>query len=104
ALTRVLLNLTTNALKATERGAVEISVREIEGDRDRLEFSVSDTGPGVEATAGQPADSASGRCLTSAGLGLRICRRMLSQLRSSLHCESSRMGTRFHFEVHAPSV
>lgn len=104
ALTRVLLNLTTNALKATERGAVEISVREVEGDRDRLEFSVLDSGPGIEATAAQHGDSAPGRSLTSAGIGLRICRRMMSQLRSSLHCESSRMGTRFHFEVHAPSV
>lgn len=104
ALTRVLLNLTTNALKVTERGAVEISVREVEGDRDRLEFSVRDSGPGIEATAAQHGSGAPSQCLTSAGLGLRICRRMMAQLRSSLQCESSRMGTRFHFEVHAPSV
>ncbi len=46
ALTRVLLNLTTNALKAAEHGVVEISVNEIDDDLDRLEFAVSDTGPG----------------------------------------------------------
>ncbi|HXD23461.1 MAG TPA: HAMP domain-containing sensor histidine kinase [Gemmatimonadaceae bacterium] len=105
ALTRVLLNLTTNALKVTERGVVEIAVMEVDGDLDRLEFSVRDSGPGLEATAAQPANAGPGRCLTSAGLGLRICRRMMLQLCSSLQCESSpNDGTRFHFEVYAPSV
>jgi signal transduction histidine kinase len=105
ALTRVLLNLTTNALKATERGGVEIAVRELDGDPDRLEFAVSDSGPGLAATTAQIAPATGVRCLTSAGVGLRICRRLTQQMCSTLLCDSSPQGgARFHFEVYAPCV
>jgi signal transduction histidine kinase len=109
ALTRVLLNLATNALKVTEQGVVEISVREIDEDLDRLEFAVRDSGPGLQAASVSHASASqaggAGRCMTSAGLGLRICRRLIQQMCSSLQCESSsRDGTRFHFEIYAPCV
>ena len=45
ALNRVLLNLTTNALKFTSSGHVEITVKS--PSRSRLEFSVRDTGRGI---------------------------------------------------------
>ena len=45
ALTRVLLNLTTNALKFTSSGHVDISVTA--PSRSRLAFSVRDTGRGI---------------------------------------------------------
>src|SRR5438128_4473603 len=44
ALNRVLLNLTTNALKFTEQGSVDISCAAT--GATRIEFSVGDTGPG----------------------------------------------------------
>jgi len=47
ALSRVLLNLTTNALKFTSQGYVEISARDI--TPGRIEFAVTDTGKGIDA-------------------------------------------------------
>src|SRR5207247_9270335 len=46
ALSRVLLNLATNAVKFTDTGYVELAARPI--DARRLEFSVRDTGAGVD--------------------------------------------------------
>jgi len=46
ALRRVLLNLTTNALKFTDRGTVDIAAVE-KSDDMRVTFSVRDTGPGL---------------------------------------------------------
>src|SRR3989441_1821591 len=46
ALSRVLLNLATNAVKFTDTGFVELAARPI--DRKRLEFSGRDTGGGVD--------------------------------------------------------
>src|SRR3989454_6009946 len=46
ALSRVLLNLATNAVKFTDTGYVELAARPI--DSKRLEFSVRDTGPGFD--------------------------------------------------------
>src|SRR5438093_848949 len=46
ALSRVLLNLATNAVKFTDTGFVELAARPI--DSKRLEFSVRDTGAGVD--------------------------------------------------------
>src|SRR5690606_2815787 len=46
ALSRVLLNLVTNAIKFTEDGSVEVAVRP-KGE-GTLEFSVRDTGPGLD--------------------------------------------------------
>src|SRR5213595_2119286 len=46
ALSRVLLNLATNAVKFTDTGFVEVAARPI--DARRLEFSVRDTGAGID--------------------------------------------------------
>src|SRR5207245_11302939 len=46
ALSRVLLNLTTNALKFTDQGYVEISTRDV--SPSRIEFSVRDSGKGID--------------------------------------------------------
>jgi len=109
-LTRVLLNLTTNALKYTEQGKVEIAAREIPGSRDRLEFFVRDSGPGIGDSVlramDEPACENIGTyrgSLTSAGLGLSICKKLLGRMHSALHFETSASsGTRFFFEVAVP--
>src|SRR5690242_10324049 len=101
AVGRVLLNLATNALRYTQEGRVELSVRPRSGTR--VVFSVADTGPGLPPegslqSGGQPAFSTS-------GLGLTICRRVLNELDSTLKCESTRgVGTRFWFELELPVV
>jgi signal transduction histidine kinase len=109
ALNRVLLNLTTNALKFTSSGFVEISVKST--SRSRLEFSVRDTGRGIPADVmsslfdpfrrRNPGDYT----FSSAGLGLSICRRLVSAMGGTLGVETSDTnGTRFFFELELPVV
>ena len=105
---RVLLNLTTNALKFTEKGYVEVSARSVA--RWRLEFSVRDTGRGIaeerQATLFEPFKrSGDSRrfVFSGSGLGLTIARRMLRSMGSDLQYETRpKWGTRFFFELHMP--
>ncbi|HEY0304510.1 MAG TPA: ATP-binding protein, partial [Longimicrobiales bacterium] len=109
ALSRVLLNLTTNALKFTDRGEVEISV--VEHTADRLQFSVRDTGRGIPAdilaTLYQPFRRTDGRSsgyyFSGSGLGLAICRKLVRAMGSELQVETElNVGTRFFFELNLP--
>jgi signal transduction histidine kinase len=108
-LNRVLLNLTTNALKFTHAGAVDLSARSIGGSR--VEFSVRDTGPGIPpeamATLYQPFRREplreSGYSFSGTGLGLAICRRLVTALGAELAIETRpNWGTRFSFEIDLP--
>ena len=110
AISRVLLNLTTNALKFTERGRVTIEARERGGRR--VEFSVSDTGPGIDAealsTLYRPL-RVSGpdlRChFSHSGLGLAICQRLVKAMDGELFVDSNvGHGARFFFELDLPVV
>lgn len=108
ALSRVLLNLVTNALKFTEEGGVEISAHAM-GPID-IDFAVRDTGKGIDssamATLYQPFRRAAGRggyCFSGTGLGLVICRRLIAAMGSELQLETRPgRGTRFHFRVKLP--
>lgn len=108
-LSRVLLNLVTNAIKFTETGSVEILVEELQ--RNRLEFSVLDTGRGMETTTEindlyQPfrrSESRTGFHFSGTGLGLSICARMVRLLGGELQIESRPGGgTRFFFQLEMP--
>jgi signal transduction histidine kinase len=109
ALSRVLLNLTTNAIKFTEHGFVEIACEERPGDR--VVMSVQDTGPGVnpEALASlfQPfrrARDRAGYCFSGTGLGLAISRKLVEAQGSTLKLETRPgWGTRFFFELDLPA-
>ena len=108
ALSRVLLNLTTNALKFTERGFVEIACEE--RGASRVLLSVRDSGPGInpEAVASlfQPFRRARGRpgyCFSGTGLGLAITRKLIEAMGSTLRIETRpNWGTRFFFEIDLP--
>ena len=111
AVSRVLLNLTTNALKFTDKGYVEIVAREV-GPR-RMEFSVRDSGrginPAIVSTLYDPlratVDSGGrgGKVFSQTGLGLSICRKLSHALGSELHVETRLgWGTRFYFELDMP--
>jgi signal transduction histidine kinase len=108
ALSRVLLNLTTNALKFTEEGFVELVGKST--DRYRVEFSVRDTGKGINpeflGTLYQPFRRTGGKrrfYLSGTGLGLAICRRLVEAMGSELKVESRPdWGTRFYFEITLP--
>jgi signal transduction histidine kinase len=108
ALSRILLNLTTNALKFTDEGYVEIVAQEIGGpDSTRIEFAVRDSGRGIPAdkitTLFQPLRKESGRrgqLFSQTGLGLTICRKLATAMKSELKVESRiGWGTRFYFEL-----
>lgn len=110
ALNRVLLNLTTNALKFTGEGYVEVKVSEVADDL--LEFSVRDTGRGVPAAAlptlfepfrrrQQGGDYA----FSGSGLGLSICRKLVEAMGADLAIETAPgEGTRFWFRLALPLV
>lgn len=108
ALSRVLLNLATNAVKYTDTGFVEIAARPL--TPVRLEFSVRDTGPGVDPaaleTVFQPfrkAPAGLRHQFSSSGLGLAICRKLVHAMDSELKVETEPgWGTRFFFAVDAP--
>jgi signal transduction histidine kinase len=111
ALSRVLLNLTTNALKFTDEGYVEITTHA--RDRSRMEFSVRDTGHGISpdalANLYQPfrrtraRAGRSGYYFSGTGLGLAMCRKLVEAMGAELKFESApNWGTRFYFELDLP--
>jgi signal transduction histidine kinase len=112
ALSRILLNLTTNALKFTDEGYVEILAQEATGGGNRIEFSVRDSGRGIPpdkvTTLFQPLRKDSGRrgqLFSQTGLGLTICRKLATAMKSELKVESRiGWGTRFFFELDLPVV
>src|SRR4029077_11944757 len=96
ALRRVLLNLTTNALKFTERGSVDIVAAE--QSPTRITFTVRDTGPGINPEALSSLyhpfrrSAKAGRYLFSGtGLGLALTRRLVRAMGSEL-CLETRPG------------
>ncbi len=105
ALNRILLNLTTNALKFTAEGFVEVKVVELDGDT--VECSVRDTGRGIPAAAmptlfepfrrrQQPGDYA----FSGSGLGLSICRKLVEAMGSDLTVKTVQgEGTWFAFRL-----
>ena len=110
ALNRVLLNLTTNAVKYTTHGPVVVAARQL--SCTLIEFSVHDSGPGIPAhlmpALFQPFRTtrrAEARWFSSAGLGLSICHVLVSTLGSELRAiTSAEQGTCFHFELELPLV
>ncbi len=108
ALSRVLLNLTTNALKFTQTGFVEAAARSV--GPSCLEVSVRDTGrgikPGALKTLYQPfrqAPGGAGHNFSGTGLGLSICRRLVRAMGSELELETRPgWGTRFYFRLELP--
>jgi signal transduction histidine kinase len=108
ALSRVLLNLLNNALQNTEAGHVEIAVRP--KGVNVLEFSVRDTGPGLNQTAQdglfdpfKRAHAGKRFGFSGTGLGLAICRRLLAAMNSELQYETAPgWGTRFYFDLDLP--
>ncbi len=108
ALSRVLLNLTTNALKFTNEGYVEVVVGE--SGTEHVEFSVRDTGRGIPpqsmATLFEPfrrRQKQGEYAFSGSGLGLSICRKLVEAMGSVLEVETSPgFGTRFYFTLRLP--
>ncbi len=108
ALNRVLLNLTTNALKFTNVGTVRVGG--VAKPRHRVEFSVSDTGRGIPPQVVATLFDAFRRrvkpgeyAFSSAGLGLSICRKLVDSMRGELAVQTElEQGTTFSFSLELP--
>ncbi len=110
ALSRVLLNLTTNALKFTDEGYVEVKA-EVLGPT-ALEFSVRDTGRGIPASSMSMLFEPFRRrqrdreyAFSGSGLGLSICRKLVEAMRAELKVDTGAVeGTRFSFVLNLAPV
>ena len=110
-LQQVLLNLASNAIKFTERGDVEISLRALSDNGDAcLEFAVRDTGIGIPPSGierlfqpfGQ-ADASMSRRFGGTGLGLSISKSLVEIMGGRIWVESELgTGSTFYFTVRLP--
>jgi signal transduction histidine kinase len=106
AIHRVLLNLTSNALKYTERGSVTVGCSE--DGSEKLEFWVKDTGRGIpshviEKLFDEFRPGPVGSRFYSSGLGLSICRRLVERMGGTLRVDTAPdQGTRFSFALELP--
>jgi PAS domain S-box-containing protein len=106
-LQQILINLTDNAIKFTERGSVVVKAAvEAIGDGELfLHFSIQDTGTGIPSEkqavifeAFAQADDSTTRKYGGTGLGLAIVSQLVEQMRGRIWIESiAGKGTTFHF-------
>lgn len=109
-LRQVILNLVGNAIKFTEHGEVSLTIRKAEQDQCApneyaIEFSVSDTGIGIQADkldlifdTFQQADGSMTRKFGGTGLGLSISKRLVNLMRGDVWVKSQySKGSTFYF-------
>ena len=111
-LKQVLLNLTGNAVKFTERGGVTIGLEVLrrEAEAVTLRFSVRDTGIGMDAATQarlfqvfSQGDSSMTRRFGGTGLGLAISQKLVHRMGGHIEVESApERGSLFHFQLTLP--
>ena len=110
-LQQVLLNLAGNAIKFTEHGEVEVSLRTLSQDGEAcLEFAVRDTGIGIPPSGLErlfqsfaQADASMARRFGGTGLGLSICKSLVEMMGGRIWVESEvGKGSTFYFTVRLP--
>ena len=108
-LQQILVQLLTNALKFTEKGKIDLSIREIsEGGGEFLEIAVADTGIGIKREDQdvifedfRQLDGSSTRHYGGTGLGLGLCRKLASALGGEIRL-SSELGVGSVFKLLVP--
>ena len=111
---QVLLNLLRNAVKFTDKGRICLSIDAslLDGDLNRVTFSVEDTGSGIADDQKKniflpftQADSTLSRKHDGIGLGLSISTRIIERMGSSITLKSEiGKGSIFSFELNLPSA
>ncbi|HCZ9286160.1 response regulator [Vibrio alginolyticus] len=111
---QVVMNFMSNAVKFTEQGSVELSVitREIKNGEAVIEFSVKDSGIGIDAQQQKKIfapfaqeDNSTTRQFGGTGLGLAISTQLVELMGGEIQLESEKgKGSRFFFELTAPVV
>src|SRR5688572_8361810 len=111
ALSQILINLTNNAIKFTERGRVSLDVarRHAEGQA-RIEISIRDTGTGISPEdkarlfqAFEQIESMSSRRHEGTGLGLYLSQKLAALLGGTITCDSE-LGQGSTFTVVLPET
>jgi len=93
-LQQILVQLLTNALKFTEKGRIDLSIRE-HRERGALEIAVADTGIGIRREDQElifedfrQLDSSSTRHYGGTGLGLGLCKKFAAALGGEIQVAS----------------
>jgi len=108
-LQQVLINLSGNAIKFTERGEVVLQIRVTERSPEQttLRFAVKDSGIGITAEQQKiifedfsQAESSTTRRFGGTGLGLSISKRLVALMGGVLKCDSvPGQGSTFYFSL-----
>ncbi|MCR9545292.1 response regulator [Vibrio antiquarius] len=111
---QIMMNFMSNAVKFTEQGSVELSVitREIKNGEASIEFSVKDSGIGIDEQQQKKIfapfaqeDNSTTRQFGGTGLGLAISTQLVELMGGEIQLESEKgKGSRFFFELTAPIV
>jgi signal transduction histidine kinase/CheY-like chemotaxis protein len=105
---QIILNLLSNAVKFTANGIITVSVCRVphnDADTERVKFSVTDTGIGVEENklesifeSFQQASSSTARLFGGTGLGLAIVKQLVEQQGGTISLKSEiNKGSTFSF-------
>lgn len=108
-LQQILVQLLTNALKFTEKGKIDLTLRIINENGDKfLEIAVADTGIGIKNEDQElifddfrQLDGSSSRAYGGTGLGLGLCRRLATTLGGTIRV-SSEIGVGSVFSLILP--
>ncbi|MBL8334213.1 MAG: PAS domain-containing protein [Rubrivivax sp.] len=113
-LKQVLINLVGNAIKFTPQGCVTVRARvQADGHQGlRLHVEVQDTGIGIEPSVQsrlfrpfEQADNTTTRRYGGTGLGLALCRRLVSMMDGQIGVDSQPgQGSTFRFDVRLASA
>ena len=110
-LQQILAELLTNAVKFTEKGKIEVSVRKIaRAENSSVEIAIADTGIGIEERHREiifddfrQLDGSSARKYGGTGLGLSLCRKLASALGGQIRV-TSEVGMGSVFSLLLPLV
>ena len=108
-LTQIIINLTGNAIKFTQKGRVEVNSRVLKNDDETvlLEFSITDTGIGIPQgklehifERFRQAESHTTRKYGGSGLGLSIAKQLVELQGGTLSVRSQfKVGSVFSFQI-----